>query len=92
MAFIGLPVLIVVGVLVWQLRQSGKLTIRLAGLLTGVAVFSFFLLAGSPSDVHPGESAIAGLIVGSLVGSLVAGYLLVWRKFGGRINGLPMKW
>jgi hypothetical protein len=92
MILVALPIIGLVAFAAWRLRQSDRITIRSAGLVTALGVFSFFLLAGSPTDSHPGESALAGAIVGLLAGSGVVAYLLIWRRLGGTIRGRRISW
>ena len=92
MAIAALPIVAVLMLALWRLRRGGRLTIRLAGLMTGLTVLVSVGIGGASSDTIRGESFVAGAIVGLVVATCVVGCLLVWRRFGGTINGERMKW
>ncbi len=92
MALAAVPIVCVLMFAVWRLRQSGRLTIRLAGLMIGLTALVSVGIEGTPSDTFRGESFVAGAVVGLVVATCVIGYLVVWRRFGGTISGVRMKW
>ena len=87
MAALVVPAEVILLAIVWRLRKAGRLNIRLASALIGLAIFVFIVLAGTGSDTRNGQSAVVGGIVAVVVTGAAMAVLAIARRNGN--NTLP---